>query len=292
MSDTDTDRLSSAPAVPAQGVPNCHRPATPDVPAVRDGGQVSSLPAEAGRLGGVDLRADHHAPSMFSGGSGTVDQNVRAAEEAGLTRLVVVDRVTCDTDWLAAHRAVIRRAAARTDLTLCRGLETAILDTAGTLDLPADLTAVEFLAVTEHGYPLRAGPGTPADVRILLATGMLTPAQAVELLVGASVRALHRAAEWAQPVLARPFGLLPEVGISEDLLTGDVLGQFAEGCLATGSAVAINERWRCPSPRVAATLAAAGVPLVAGSAARHPDGIGRWDYVRDIAAALAGPPVG
>jgi putative hydrolase len=238
----------------------------------------------------VDLRADHHAPSMFSGGSGTVDQNVRAAEDAGLARLVVVDRVTGGTDWLAAHRAVVRRAAARTDLVVSRGLETAILDTAGELELPADLTGVDFLAVTEHGFPLRAGPSAAVDVRMLLATGVLDPTQALELLVNASVRALHRAAEWAQPVLARPFGLLAEVGINEDLLTGDLLRELAEGCLATGSAVAINERWRCPSVRVAATLAAAGVPLVAGSGARHPDGIGRWDYVREIAAVLAGAP--
>jgi putative hydrolase len=287
VSDTDTDYRSSCPPVPAQAVPNCHRPATAGPPAVRDGGRVSTSPAGAGRPGGVDLRADHHAPSMFSGGSGTVDQNVRAAEQAGLTRLIIVDRATADTDWLAAHRAVVRRAAARTDVAVSRGLETAILDTAGRLDLPDDLTGVDYLAVTEHGFPLRAGPGTVADVRLLLGSGMLDPAQALELLVHASVRALHRAAELAEPVLARPFGLLPEVGIDEELLTDDLLRVLAEGCLATGSSVAINERWRCPSPRVAATLAAAGVPLVAGSAARHPDGIGRWAYVRETAAALA-----
>jgi hypothetical protein len=34
------------------------------------------------------------------------------------------------------------------------------------------------------------------------------------------------------------------------------------------------------------------VPLVAGSAARHPDGIGRWNYVRETAATLAAAPPG
>jgi putative hydrolase len=240
----------------------------------------------------VDLRADHHAASIFSAGAGTVDENVRAAEQAGLCRLVIVDQVGADTDWLPAHRSVVRRAAARTDLTVCRGLETAILDTAGRLDLPADaagLAGVDYLAVTEHRFPLRSGPAAPADLRLLLGTGVLTPGQALELLVSASVRALRRAAEWAQPILARPFGLLAEVGIDEDLLTGELLGLLADGCLATGSAVAVSERWRSPSVRVAAALAVAGVPLVAASGARHPEDVGRWEYAREVGAALAVP---
>jgi putative hydrolase len=248
--------------------------------------RVSATPAEAGRPPILDLHADHHAASVFSDGAGTVDENVRAAERAGLTRLVIVDQVAADTDWLPAHRSVLRRAAARTDLTVCRGLQLAVLDTGGRLELPGDLGGVDYLAVTEHGFPLRAGPATPADLRLLLATGMLTPAQALELLVNASVRALRRAADWAQPVLTRPFGILAEVGIGDELLTDDLLGQLADGCLATGSAVEVSERWRCPSIRVAAALAAAGVPLVAGSGARHADDIGRWAYLRETAAAV------
>jgi putative hydrolase len=223
---------------------------------------------------------------MFSVGTGTVDENVRAAEQAGLTRLVIVDEVTADTDWLTAHRSVVRRAAARTDLTVGRGLATAILDTAGRLELPTDLAGVDYLAVTEHGFPLRAGPAAPADLRLLLATGVLAAPRALELLVNAYVRALRRAAEWAQPVLTRPFGILAEVGIGNELLTDELLALLADGCLATGSAVEINERGRCPSIRVAVALANAGVPLVAGSAARRPEDIGRWAYVREVAAAL------
>lgn len=244
------------------------------------------MPAPAGRPAGLDLRADHHAASVFSVGTGTVDENVRAAERAGLTRLVISDLVTADSDWLSAHRAVLRRAAARTDLTVGRGLQTAVLDTAGRLDLPAELAGLEYLAVTARGFPLRSGPASPADLRLLLATGMLEPAQALDLLVKALVQALHRAAELAQPVLVRPFGILAEVGLDPGLLTAGPLGRLAEGCLATGSAVEISERWRCPSIPVAVALAAAGVPLVAGSGARHPEDVGRWSYLTEVAAAL------
>jgi putative hydrolase len=249
------------------------------------------MPAPAGRPAGLDLRADHHAASVFSVGTGTVDENVRAAERAGIRRLVVVDQVSAETDWLPAHRSVLRRAAARTDLTVCRGLQAAILDTGGRLDLPADLGGLDYLMVAARGFPLRAGPATPADLRLLLATGVLSPPLALELLVNALVRALHRAADWAQPVLCRPFGILAEVGLGAELLTGELLAELADGCLATGSAVQVGERWRCPSIQIVLALAAAGVPLVAGSGARHPEDIGRWEYLTQAAAALD-PPAG
>jgi hypothetical protein len=53
--------------------------------------------------------------------------------------------------------------------------------------------------------------------------------------------------------------------------------------------VEVNERCRCPSIRVVAALAAAGVPLVAGSGARRPEDIGRWAYLREAAAVLVLP---
>jgi putative hydrolase len=234
----------------------------------------------------LDLGADHHVHTLFSVGSSTVDETVRAAERAGLSRLVIVDRAGPGDDWPAAHAAVVRRAARRTDVMVARGLEVAVLDTAGRLALPADLAAVDVLTVSTAGFPLRSGPATPADVRVLLGTGVLAPEQLVELLAKALLAGLERAAEWAQPVLARPFAPLAAVGLAADL-PADLVSTLASGCLATGAAVEVNERWRCPSVEVARALSAAGVPLVAGSSARRPDSIGAWSYLADVAAAVA-----
>jgi hypothetical protein len=237
----------------------------------------------------LDLSADHHVYTLFSVGTSTVDENVRAAERAGLSRLVIVDRATPGDDWLAAHAAVIRRAARRTDLVLGRGLEVAVLDTAGRLALPADLGALDVLTVSTAGFPLRSGPATPANVRLLLSTGVLSPAQLTELLVKAVLAGLERAAEWAQPVLARPFALLAAVGLDAESVPDDLVSTVADGCVATGAVVEVSERWRCPPVRLARALTAAGVPLVAGSSARRPDAVGAWSYVREVATAVAAP---
>jgi putative hydrolase len=233
----------------------------------------------------LDLNADHHAHTLFSVGSSTVDECVRAAERAGLSRLVLVDRAGPGDDWLAAHAAVVRRAARRSDVVVARGLEVAVLDTAGTLALPADLAAVDVLTVSTAGFPLRSGPATPADVRLLLSTGVLAPGQLVELLAKALLAGLARAAEWAQPVLARPFAPLAAAGLP-DRVPAELVSTVATGCLEVGAAVEVNERWRCPSVPVAQALSAAGVPLVAGSSARRADAVGAWSYLVDVAAAV------
>jgi putative hydrolase len=236
----------------------------------------------------LDLDADHHVHTLFSVGSSTVDETVRAAERAGLSRLVVVDRAGPGDDWLAAHAAVVRRAARRSDVVVSRGVEVAVLDTAGTLALPAELGAVDVLTVSTAGFPLRSGPATPADVRLLLGTGVIAAAQLVELLAKALLAGLSRAAEWAQPVLARPFAPLAAVGLSGEV-PDDVLSTVASGCLEVGAAVEVNERWRCPPVPVARALAGAGVPLVAGSSARRLDAVGSWSYVAEVAEAVGTP---
>jgi putative hydrolase len=49
----------------------------------------------------------------------------------------------------------------------------------------------------------------------------------------------------------------------------------------------VNEKWSCPSPRTVAALAAAGVPLVAGSDSHHCRDIGRYDSVAATVTAVS-----
>ena len=75
------------------------------------------------------------------------------------------------------------------------------------------------------------------------------------------------------------------------VLAGPVLADVPADVLArAGVTVAVTERWRTPSAAVARALAAAGIPLVAGSAARRSSAVGRWEYVRTVAEALAARP--
>jgi putative hydrolase len=55
--------------------------------------------------------------------------------------------------------------------------------------------------------------------------------------------------------------------------------------------VEVNEKWACPSPRTIRALAAAGVPLVAGTDSHDCATVGRYARVREILAAVPATPV-
>lgn len=242
----------------------------------------------------LDPRADHHTHTSFSDGADDLDDMVRAAARTGLYRLAVTDHVRVDTDWVPAYVAAVRAAAIWAhldlDLDVVLGVETKMLDTSGRLDLPANLRGVEQVAVADHRLPTPHGPALPADVIAGLRDGTYRPADVVDMLVGASVRALTVAAGIGQAVLVHPFSILPKVGLTEDAVDDAALRALADGCRAVGAVVEVNEKWRCPSVRVTRVLDALGVDLVAGSDAHRAAAVGRFSHVRDVARALDPAP--
>jgi hypothetical protein len=77
------------------------------------------------------------------------------------------------------------------------------------------------------------------------------------------------------------------------VVAGPVLADLPAAALArAGVAVEVTERWRTPGIAAARALAAAGVPLVAGSAAADPTAVARWAHTRLVAAALTRVPAG
>jgi putative hydrolase len=127
--------------------------------------------------------------------------------------------------------------------------------------------------LADHQLPVPDGPLSPRAVR---ERGDLTPTDVVELLVGATVRALHRV---ARAQLAHPFSLLPKLGLSEDDVPDDLLDALADAARATGTPVEVNEKWRCPGPRVVGRLRAAGVELVASTDAHAAADVGRYEWL-------------
>jgi hypothetical protein len=99
------------------------------------------------------------------------------------------------------------------------------------------------------------------------------PADPAEAVVAAAVRA---AAGLPVPVTLAGLDTVP--------------AGAAAALAAAGIAVEVTERWRTPPLEVAVALHAAGVELVAGSAARAAADVGRWVHARRIAAALAPVP--
>jgi putative hydrolase len=230
----------------------------------------------------LDLTVDAHVHTGFAAGRDSVGVVVSAADRAGLTALTFADQAGPDTAWLPAYADAIRRASRRTELTLRIGAEVEVVRPDGWLALPADLGDLEALSVAVSRLPYGSTTLSPRDVRALLADGRLTPEQVAESLVEATVSGLARAARYAPTQLARPLGLLAEVGLDDSVVTSEVLGTLIDACWTTGAAVEISEAWRSPSLRVVTELRESGVPLMAASDARYADDVGRWQYVRRV----------
>jgi putative hydrolase len=207
---------------------------------------------------------------------------VSAADRAGLTGLTFADQVGPDTTWLPAYADAVRRARRRTELTLRVAAEVEVVQPDGWLAWPADLGHLEAVSVAVSRLPLASGPLAAREVRAQLAAGELGAEQVVESLITATVRGLERASRYAPTQLARPLGLLAQVGFDDTAVTPALLAALAAACRETGTAVEISEAWRSPSAALVAMLRAAGVTLVAASDARYAGEVGRWQYVRRV----------
>ena len=221
-------------------------------PAVEDVGRAGDGP------GRVPLRldADLH---VTTGPDGLPAVMARAAAR-GLAALGIVAAPGPDPGWLDRYLATVRAADAVSPVRISAGLRVALLDPYGRTDLPAsvhrELSRVDRIVLVPAGDWVRTGED------VVLA-------------------ALRAAADLPGPLtLAGP---LPE-------LTGDSAAATGSACARAGLTVEVTERWRSPSLPTARALAAAGALLSAGSAAPSAAGVGRWDHVRRVAAALAPVP--
>ncbi|GGY70384.1 histidinol-phosphatase [Streptomyces omiyaensis] len=229
-------------------------------------------------------RTDLHTHTDFSDGHDTLEAVVRAGAEAGLDTLVVTDHVRADTTYLPAYAAAVRAARADAPLALVCGVEAKILDTEGRIDLPADLTGIEHIALADHRFPLPDGPAHPDTVRALLGEGRLAPDEALRLLVLATARAVERVPAGRTAHVAHLFSVVPKAGLDEAAVDGALLEPLVRACRARGVAVELNEKWRCPSVRTARLLHRAGVRLGAGSDAHRAGDVGRFPWVADALA--------
>lgn len=231
--------------------------------------------------GGLDLRVDGHVHTGFAAGRDSIGAIVVAADQAGLTGVTFADQVGADTAWLPAYADAVRRAQQRTELVLRVSAEVEVVQQDGWLAWPVDLGDLEAVSVAVTRLPSAAGPLAAREVRQLLRDGRLDPQRVVDIVLQATVRGIERASRYAPVQLARPMGLLTQVGI-DDELSPELAAGLARACLATSTVVEISEAWRSPSPALVRTLREAGVPLIAASDARYADEVGRWQYLKRV----------
>lgn len=233
------------------------------------------------------LRGDFHVHSTFSDDAiSTLAENIAAASSARLLDLRLVDHVRQSTTWVPEFVAAVAAEPIPDGLAVQTGVEAKILDATGALDIPAALpvgpAGIDAVLIADHQFPGTNGPWSPRATVEKLNAG-LAVADALDLLVGALIAAMGRAAKLGVGAqLAHCFSILPKIGLSERDLTEDHLAAWASTAARTGTVVEVNEKWACPSQRSLAAARAAGVILVASTDSHVATDVGRYSRVRAL----------
>jgi putative hydrolase len=233
---------------------------------------------------GVRLDEDYHVHSTFSDDAvSTLEENVRAARGRGLRTVCLAEHVRRDSAYLPEFVAAVAALKPAPGLRVLTGAEAKILDTSGSVDLPAQVDGIDVVLIADHRFPGPTGPLHPREVRAALAGGVLDRAGAVRNLVEATAAALRTVRERAPQVsLAHLFSILPKAGLAESDVPDGLLDLLAGQARAAGALVEVNEKWGCPSARSLRAFAAAGVRIVASTDSHHCADVGLYHRVRQI----------
>ncbi|KQR08230.1 PHP domain-containing protein [Cellulomonas sp. Leaf334] len=230
------------------------------------------------------LDGDHHVHSTFSDDAvSTPAENLAAAQAVGLRTIRMVDHVRVSTTYVPEFLAAVRALPAVDGLTVLTGVEAKILDASGAVDAPPEVLASlgaphgpDRVLLADHQVPGPDGPWSPRSTRERIEAG-LDPADVVEMLVTATIRAMHAV---GRAQLAHPFSILPKIGLTEAAVPDELLDALAVAAVETGTPVEVNEKWHCPRTHVTGRLRAAGVLLVASTDAHQAADVGSYDWVR------------
>ncbi len=236
------------------------------------------------------LRQDMHVHSTFSDGKSTIAENIAEAESLGLEQLTCVDHVRADTDYLPDYVAEIERLRPTTGLVLLCGIEAKLMDTAGTLDMPAERPpGIDRIYAADHQVPFADGPHHPRDVKAGLEMGELEAVSVIDGLVDATVGAVQN---HENVVVAHLFSIVPKIGLSENDVSDEQLERLAAGTAGGGGRVEISERWRCPSARSLRPFLNHGVEVLISTDAHMCSRLGRYESCRETLAELGIEPLG
>lgn len=227
----------------------------------------------------IDDRADWHTHSDLTDGADSLSAMVDAGRAAGLHTLGLSDHVRADTTWLPDYVATVRGLDHGPMVLRC-GVEAKMLDSSGRLDVPRGIEKVDYLLIADHQYPGPHGPVHPRVVADQVANGALSPETVISTIIAATAAAVT--ASPVPAIIAHLFSLLPKCGVDESRVREDMLDDLVSATRAVGARVEVNEKWRCPSPRVVGYLSRHDVEITAGSDAHRVADVGRWSYLREV----------
>lgn len=231
----------------------------------------------------LDRGSDLHVHSTFSDGASTIEEDLASAAGHGLHTLGLVDHVRRDTTWVPEFAAAVRALDGTTGVRVLLGVEAKILDVDGAVDLPAELPSLDYVLIADHQLPRPEGPMHPRDATEALAQRVLTVDEVVADLVEATINSFGC---YDRAIVAHPFSILPKCGIHEDQVPEALVRRLGQHARQAGVVFEINEKWTCPSARVAGLLAETGVGITLSTDAHHEARVGRYCYVDEVASGL------
>lgn len=232
-----------------------------------------------------ELRGDYHVHSTFSDDAvSTLAENVEAAAAAGLSTVRLVDHVRQSTAWVPDYLAAVRALRLPEGLTVLTGVEAKILDTSGTLDIPALPDGIDRILIADHQFPGIEGPMGPTAVRERMAAGWAAE-DVLDQFVAALITTMRR---YPGNQLAHCFSILPKIGLSESDLGTERTQAWARAVAETDTLVEVNEKWGCPEVTALLAVRDAGGQIVASTDSHNADAVGRYARVVSLLDALKG----
>ncbi len=231
-----------------------------------------------------NLPHDGHTHTTFSDGRNSVEENVRAAEAAGIECVAITDHFNGDEHRATLPRRIeaVRMADAESPIKVIMGLEAVILDTEGTVSVSQEEAAQVDWVLADFGWQTR---GVALD----------PPADPDRLHENVLAAVRNAAANPVVDAIAHPFSLgrFDAVLRPRDL-SRDGLKRVARGMVESNVAFELMNQayWWYPGMTVAqftrdfATIlklfSAAGVKFVAGSDAHSCGAVGNLHYTRHL----------
>lgn len=232
----------------------------------------------------MELVADYHTHTIHSHGIGTVEENVLAARECGLTAVAITDHGPANLFNVGVKRPevllAIRKEAQRVEeeqpgIQVLAGVEANVVSADGDLDVPEDiLRDLDVVLVGLHPLVHYRKPADALRLGLVNLAGRASPA------IGRRSREVNtRAVEEA--VLRHEVDIVSHPGLNVSIDTA----RLAATCAAAGTALEISAGHPYMTPAFVDAARSAGAVFAISSDAHRPEDVG--DLERGIAVAEA-----